>query len=350
MRRLARLILLATTLATAAASAWTLSQNPFTTPIVARSTQAAKSALDRALAGQVDSAWLISHVQTALDEEDLDALELYLDLAQDADISLPAELMVRASILIDAQSGVLSRARGCANCALDITSCQRLSDIAICAIPVEMTPIGDLNALRHAGVDWINRDQVDRLDVGLAVAGLGATGLAIGTGGTSLSLKAGASLLRLARKLDALTPKFSQSVLGLVDTAVDWPKVPEYLIGQVPLNQISDAEKLAELGGLARNLDLVRANTSTAEALVLMRYVDTRADAANLALLSTVQGTRTRHTLAALGKSRSFRLLHRLSDLAFIAIALLSALAMQILSLCGMLVRWIVSPLRRQLH
>ena len=129
--------------------------------------------------------------------------------------------------------------------------------------------------------------------------------------------KPGASLLRLSRNLGALTPGLTHVLLGSADIAVSWDDVPDYLLGKVPLDQVADTAKLVELGNLAGDLEKIRVNTSAAEVLVLMRHVDTADDARLLARLSDVQGTNTRHTLQALGKSRSFRLLHRLSDLTF---------------------------------
>lgn len=217
---------------------------------------------------------------------------------------------------------MLNTASDCAACALDISQCQKLSHIASCAIPVEMTPIGDLNALRRAGVDWVAGDEIDQLEVGLAFAGLGATGLAIGTGGTTLPVKAGATLLRSARRMEALTPGMTNVVLGMTDIAVSWDEVPDYVIGRVPLDDVVDTAKLASIGDLA----------------------------SDLARLSNAAGPRTTHVIETLGKSRSFRLVHRLSDMALLTIGLLTALALQVLALTGGLFRRALRPKRHRLR
>ena len=245
---------------------------------------------------------------------------------------------------------MLNTASDCAACALDISQCQKLSHIASCAIPVEMTPIGDLNALRRAGVDWVAGDEIDQLEVGLAFAGLGATGLAIGTGGTTLPVKAGATLLRSARRMEALTPGMTNVVLGMTDIAVSWDEVPDYVIGRVPLDDVVDTAKLASIGDLASDLERVRQNTSTAEVLTLMKHVDNAEDAKDLARLSDAAGPRTTHVIETLGKSRSFRLVHRLSDMALLTIGLLTALALQVLALTGSLFRRALRPKRHRLR
>jgi len=188
---------------------------------------------------------------------------------------------------------------------------------------------------------------VDRLEVTLAFVGLGATGLAVGTGGTSLTVKAGASVMRLARRIDALTPNFHNVLLGMADIAVDWDEVPDFLLGRVDLADVTDTVKLAAVGSLAADLERVRSNTSTAEMLTMLRHVDTAEDAKNLARIAEIQGPRTRHTIEVLGKARTFRLLHRVSDLALLTVGLLTALGLQLLSLGGMILRAALRPTRR---
>ena len=350
MRRLARASLLCATLATAAASAWALAQNPFAAPLVERSVQGARAALTRAMAHKVTTSWLIERVEAALAAQDADALELYIELANDRGKPLPPELLRRALAFAESQQAFLTRAADCAACAADIANCKRLAQVAACAIPLEMTPLGDLNALRRAGLAWAAGAEVDRLDAGLALAGLGATGLAIGTGGASLPVKAGATLLRLARRADAITPAFARTLGAMAEGAVRWEKMPDYLAGRVGLEQVTDGAKLASLGAVAADLGRISKNTSPAETLTLMRHIDSAAEARAMARLSELQGPRTRHTIAALGKTRAFRLMLRISDMALLTVSLLTALALQIVSLLSGWMRRMVRPAPAQLQ
>lgn len=347
MRRLTRLLLFFFALATGAASLWTLSQNPFAKPLIARSELAARAALTRAVSQQATTEWLTQHVEEALAARDADALELYIGLANDLGKPLPPALLNRALEFARQENAFLTRARQCAACAIDLASCKRLAQVAACAVPIEISPIGDLNALRRAGFDWASGQSVDRLDVGLALVGLGASAAAIGSAGTSLPVKAGATFLRLAHRLGALTPKLARTLTRTSQGAVHWSRLPDYAFGRVSLSALTDGAKLAELASIATDLGRIRAATSTTDALALMRRIDTAQDARRMARLAEIEGPRTRRTLAALGKSRAFRLLLRISDLALLASGLLAALAMQIASLAGAWMRRMVRPARR---
>jgi hypothetical protein len=88
----------------------------------------------------------------------------------------------------------------CGTCAIDIRPADSLGQIAACAIPFELTPFGDLNALRRQSTAWLygSRD-VDEIETGLALVGLAATALVVVSGGGSYAVKGGLSALRAAR-------------------------------------------------------------------------------------------------------------------------------------------------------
>ena len=140
------------TLTTAAATLWALSQNPFTEPLVEKSTLGAKTAYIQALSRNVSSGWLEPKIEAALEAQDTDELAIYLDLATQQNIELSAGLSSRAMAFLASENGFINQASDCAACAVEISSCKRLAHIASCAVPVELTPVGDLNALRRAGV------------------------------------------------------------------------------------------------------------------------------------------------------------------------------------------------------
>ncbi|HHX88577.1 MAG TPA: hypothetical protein GX700_02210, partial [Paracoccus sp.] len=93
--------------------------------------------------------------------------------------------------------------------------------------------------------------------------------------------------------------------------------------------------RLSDLGRIAQNVGTIGRKTSTADALVLLRHVDSAEDAARMARLADAAGPRTRRSVEVLGKSRAFRALVRLSNAAIAALALLYVLALQILALAA---------------
>lgn len=348
MQRLAYRLLSISSAFTLIAMVWIFAQNPFAAPMIARSEAGAKEILTKAMARRVDADWAVLRLEAALAAQDYDEMQLILDIALDHGITLPRDLLERMAAFAATAEGPMAAAADCAACAYDIKSCARIAQMASCALPVEMTPLGDMNALRRAGMAYATGGDVDRLDAGLAIVGLGATGLAVFTGGSTLSIKAGASLLRTGRRMGALSASFTALLLHKAnDIEITWSKLPSYALGRADLKDVADPAKLADLGAVAGDMGAIRAATSTGEALVLMRYVDTAADARAMAKLTALQGGQSRATLRVLGKSRAFRALVRLSDLAIGAFALMAALFAQTLALISETMRVL---LRRMLR
>lgn len=315
--------------------AWVAVQSPFAAPFVQKSTAQIEASLTRAIARKVDAEWLVPRLQDAVAQEDLTRIELFVDLAIEHGVAVPPELKTAALGVVEAQSGYVATALSCGACAFDITACQSVAQIGACAVPFELTPAGDVNALRRAGVDYVAGDAVDRLDLGLAIVGLGATGAVLATGGTSYTLKAASSLLRMARRLGTVTGPFAARLTRLVGDAVHWDRMGDLAAFRIAPAEMIDAAKLGELTDIAASLQRVAANTSVAEAVTLLRHVDTVEDAARLARVTDAIGPKTRRAFEVLGKTRVLRATVRLSDLAITAAVAIYALAMQILVFCA---------------
>ncbi|MCK0168113.1 hypothetical protein MWU52_11165 [Jannaschia sp. S6380] len=310
-----RLVRAAPLLATLAATGWALSTNPLAAPLVERGATDLILTLEHRVRRTATAPWIEAELAAAVASEDVDRAAMLIDLARDLerDIDLSA-----AEAMIAAREGWLASAGDCAACMADIAACPTLAHLASCAVPFEMSPLGDANALRRAGVAWASGAEVDRLDAGLALVGLAATGAVLVTGGTSVTVKAGAGLLRTARRMGSLTPSLARHLT----IPVRWSAVPAYLRGAAPLDTVTDMARLSVATAIAADMGRVREATSTAEALRLARLVDTPTDAARLARVAEAMGPRTGRTLAVLGKGRAFRATLRLSRAAAGTLAL----------------------------
>jgi hypothetical protein len=323
IRRIALVTRLGWTAAILAAAVWSLSQNPFAVPVIARSADEIRLALTRAVARAVTPGWLIPRLAAAVEAGAPDDIRLYLDLAAERRIAIPDDLAARAAGVIAASEGVLATLGACGGCMADITACESLALISACALPFELSPLGDLNALRRAGVAWFADEQVDELEVALASVGLAATAAVIASGGTSATVKLGATVVRLARRMGALQPGLLRAFRGAVVAGDDF----------------------VLLGRLAGDVGRVRAATSTAETLTLLRLADTPDDLARLARLAEAAGPDTRKAVAVLGPARALRLVDRVAGIVVMAIAALAALIAEAGLFLVTLVRWVLRPL-----
>lgn len=344
MHRAARRILVLWTLATWAATGWVLSLNPFAAPLVARTAEEARAAFTRAMAIRVTPDWLLPRLEAAVATDAPDDVALYLEIAGEHGVAIPASLAAAAEAVLAAHEDMIDAAGDCARCAWDIAACPSLGMIGACALPVEMTPAGDLNALRRAAADWIAGREVDRLDAGLAVVGLAATAGVVFTGGSSLTAKAGATVLRLGRRLGTISPRLMEAVTDSLAGLVRWDRLDDVILGRLPAGEAVDGARGARLMSLATDLKGLSDNTSPAEALVLLRQAGTAEDLGRLARVSAVAGKDTRKVMRVLGTD-AFRLLRRVSHLAELAIGLVALVATQLAALSLALLRLVLRRL-----
>ncbi|MEM7489997.1 MAG: hypothetical protein AAF390_12835 [Pseudomonadota bacterium] len=283
-------------LATLGALVWALGTNPFAAPWTARTGQDLALSLEREVRRVASPAWTEAALADAVAAGDADRAEMLIGLARDLGHDLD---LVPEEALVASRGGWAATAGDCAACMADVAACPSVAMLGACAVPFEMSPLGDLNALRRAGLAWWDEDDVDEVEAGLALLGLGATGAAVVSGGASLPVKAGAGLMRMARRMGSVTP----SLARLLD--------------------VTDAAARPALRAVAGDLGRLRAATSTADALRLMRHVDGPEDARHLARIAEAAGPRTTRTFEVLGKRRAIRASLRLSRAALGTAALI---------------------------
>lgn len=344
MRRLLRHATPVVSLAAAAATAFALTRNPLVLPFAERGATEARAAVEAAITRRVDAAWLLPRLETAITNADVDRTELYLDLADSHGVAVPQPVMTEATALVAPSAG--ERAARCVACALDPADCRGVAQLLSCALTMELTPLGDANALRRQAAAWIAGREVDRLETGLALAGLGATALVPFSGGGSGTIKAGTTVARLAHRSGRLTPQFSRYLDEAADIPIAWERVDDLVLGRVDLDAVVDTARLARLGDLASDFGTLRRNTSTADALALMGHVGDPADLAWMARLSEAAGEMTRPAVETLGLARAVRATTRMTDL---VIGLFAALAALIVQTAGFLVSLALRGVRRSL-
>ncbi len=314
---------------------WLLTLSPFTDPIVQRGSDQLRLRLDTMMQREVTPGWLAAEAEVALQAEDLDRMWLILDLADEFGHDLPPKLLDRIKIFEAERSGLIARGGSCVRCAIDLKSCESVVQMGICGVTFEMTPAGDLNAVRRAGVMYLQGESVDRLDLGLAVVGLGATTATMGTGGSSYTVKIATTFVRAARRFGTLTPALTRRLAALVQGAVQWDRMGDLVRLRIRPDEMFNAAKMDELSVIGRSLSDVAQKTSAADAIALMKFVDEPKDAARLAQVADAAGPTTRSRLEVLGKRRVFSAAVRLGDLAISAAAALGLLIAQVAGFLG---------------
>lgn len=333
MRGRARLLLWFASVAFAAVSIIGLATNPLFLPFAQLGLEEARNRLDLAVAKAVDEDWLLPGLENAVARQDPDMSEFYLMLAQVHEVPVPDELVRRAQHVVAPSSG--ARAARCGSCALDVANCRSVSAIVACALPIELTPVGDLNALRRQAMNWVEDREVDRIETGLALVGLAATGGIVVTVGASATAKVGATLARVSWRSNRLTPRFSAALTEAAAIPVAWDRVADFVRGRASLEEVTDVARLARLDRLARDAGRLFSNTSSGDVMALMRHVEHPVDLARIARLSDVAGSNTRQAVEVLGVSRALRATTRITNGILAFVGLFVALAVQFLGLAA---------------
>lgn len=328
---------------TTGAGALGLAQGPFVAPLVERSAEDAARAVEAAFRRSFTPGWVAASLAAALAVGETERALWLAGLAEAEGVALdPAQAAEVARLRAEADSWTVA-AGACVACAWDVRSCGSLREMAVCALPVEITPAGDLNALRRQGMAALAGAPVDHLETGLALVGLGATAAVVVSGGGSAVVKAGATAARMARRMGTLTPGMTRALAEVADLPVNWGAA----VRRAPVDQITDTARLARLGGVATDLGRIARHAGPAETLVLLRHIDGAEDAARMARLAEVSGARTLSRVEVLGKARAFRAMVRVSDVALATLAALyAALVQVVLMLSGGVARGVLRLVR----
>lgn len=316
-RRFANLFLMLALLASgylffdSARSIWA---NPQLKPFRDATVAEIEAAVERQLAAALNSNQLAEKLEMRLQEDPRNwvVLDALVVAAQENGTVLSDDLEAQLKAARDEDFSTLSLISDCAECALDFNACTLTLALA-CKAPILLTPIEDLRGIVQAGTDYAFGQPIDQIDLGLSIVGLSATGLALASGGSSLSLKGGSATLKLARGLNLLSPRLVDEVSSTLGRGINWAAVPT-VRNVDDLAAVVRTETLVPLSGMLTDLGRTSETVGTAATLHLLPLVDTANDATRLSRLGAALGHKTVASAELLGKSRLFRATVRLTD------------------------------------
>ncbi len=314
-------------------------------PIIDRTTDEIVAATDQMMAREATPERLTALINTRLAETPRNwvALQALAALAAERAVALPDSY----APAYDADHSLTATASDCAGCAYDPATCT-LSNVLICQAPVALTPIGDIAGLTRAGVAYSTGAEVDQIDLTLSLIGLGATAAIVASGGTSGAVKAGASTVKLARRMGLASPRLTAMAMDAARRGVDWAALPAARSTD-DLARLIRADAIAPLTATLTDLNRLRASTSATDALHLLPLIDTAADARRLARAGEALGPRLVARAEVLGKARLLRATTRLSNVALTLTASLAALLASLAALIGgMIQSTLLRSLRRR--
>lgn len=350
LARVGLLALLAMSLVSALWAGREIARNPLLRPVIERSAQEFAAALDRELARTATPEVFSARLTELLAEAPRNwiAIDAVMLVADERGLPLPGETKAARDAAWEEDTSLLTMAGACLTCMVDATQCS-LSEALACNAPVTLTPIGDVIGIGKAGVASLMGYEVDRLDLALSAIGLGATVAVVATGGTSYTLKVGASLLKLSRKMTLIPPRLMGMIADAARTGIRWDEALRW-------DRLSDPARLivpevvAPLAAVASDLGRIDGVLGTSRTLHLLQHIDGPNDARRLAMASEAMGPRALGTIEILGKARFMRAAIRLSDVALNLMAGLIGMAVVLGTALGSALQWLLTrQLRRAL-
>lgn len=188
------------------------------------------------------------------------------------------------------------------------------------AVISDLTVVGDVRDIISEGSKAAVGEDYSEFLLTLAAIGLVAEGVTIATGGTSLVVKAGISLLKVAKRTGNLTVDLTRQLTRLTRAASR--RAPAQAVARAPARSATDAldetasvaalsrgAARAELRGTLRAVNTMAVNAGPAEAVKLMRSARTTSDVRDIATFTSRFGHTSRAVVEITGKTslRAFR-------------------------------------------
>lgn len=177
------------------------------------------------------------------------------------------------------------------------------------AVTSDFTVVGDVRDLHHQYQRHTQGEDVNQLIVALSGVGIGLTIMTVGSAGSTASVKAGTSLFKVAVKTGKLTKSFSTELLQKASKVFDWPMFQKRIKNTSSLSDVRRALRqsyhpsaMASLEKTASQMSNIRKQTSLADSLTMMKYVDNGQDLARLQKFTLKHKKHSVHLLALLGK------------------------------------------------
>ncbi|MBR0811593.1 hypothetical protein JQ544_08660 [Bradyrhizobium diazoefficiens] len=249
------------------------------------------------------------NIEAALAAGDADLADSFVALARDRNIALPDDLLSRVSDAVKEQNSTSQFAKRFATGLVTGNA----DDVASLSGTVagDLFVFGDIRDVVREGKHLAMGEDVDRLVLGLATAGLAVTAATYVSVGGAAPVRAGLTLVKDARKVGRLGEGLAAWAGRSAREVVDTPMLQNALAkGSVfrPGETVSAikaafrAEKAGALVRLGKDVTRVAGKTGTRGAMDTLRIAEGPKDVARAVRLADVHGSKTRAIMKLLGR------------------------------------------------
>jgi len=275
-----------------------------------------EKAVQADLSAAASPALINQKIVDALERDDIDDADMYVEIANFMNYELPPETLAK---LDDAHALSATVVRNTWQFGEGFATGEADTNAGLAgAVASDLTVVGDVRDIAGEGGKMLRGEPHSDLILGLSVVGIGVTAATIATGGGGVVVKAGVSLMKAAKRTGRLTAEFAQSLTRLTTEAVNMPMLRQTLRA-TDLTDLKKAEQVFTAYGrnvrgsklvpvLGKLGDLNNA-VGPAETVRLMRFVKTTENLDDVTGMTKRFGVKTRGIMELTGKTalRSFK-------------------------------------------
>lgn len=246
-----------------------------------------------------------SAVEAALAADDAELAASYVALADARGLALPAELQAKVEAAAAPTAEALRAAR---NFGAGFVTGQPedLSGLTG-ALVGDLMVWGDIRDASREGWKLARGEEADELILGLSAVGLALTAGTYATGGASLPVRAGITLVKVGKRTGKLSAALARTLMRAVRESVDLAALRRLAGNPAAADAaaLKGVVRTDRAAGLARMLDdvaVVQAKAGTRAALEGLKVADNGRDLARVARLAEAKGGQTLAILKTLGR------------------------------------------------
>ena len=295
----------------------TLWLNPTATLFVERALDNITARIEKQISTQVSQESIESQLSELLEEATRNwlVIEAIEQIAVDRGVIIGLDLQDKRDTAYDEDHGFLIALKSCGACAANPAAC-KLTPELFCRAPIDLTPVGDVVGLIRESKNYIRGEDVDMFELGLSVVGLGAVVLVPLTGGTSATVKVGASMAKVAKRMDRISDPLLDIMIKTFRESIDWDIIAKSNFGNysADIRRAIQPDAIRPAMMIIDDLGSIQKSVGVTDTLHLMKSIESPTDARAIARVAEVTKERTVGVIEVLGKNRVFRSTMRYSD------------------------------------
>jgi hypothetical protein len=263
----------------------------------------ANRGLDRAFDRDV----AIHETQAALDANDADLAQSFVDLAADRGVPVPPELKQKVTAAVD-DANSASAAAGSFASGLITGEPKDMAGLAGTALG-DLFVFGDIRDAIREGSRLISGENYDQLILGLSCVGIAITAGTYATVGAATPVRLGLTAVKAASKTGRLSARLASWIGRSLRGVVDWSalkragsSVTEPAVAVRAAREAVKVEKADGLVKLVGDVGTVQAKAGTQAAMDGLKLAEGPREMSRIAKLAEKNGNKTRAILKLLGR------------------------------------------------